>query len=134
MKHLLSSITWPRSNAGWTGRSSPSHWLVALWRANCCWWLVPRFLSSLMRGTRLIPLKCIAEVVEGLRHLMKVEGSNPTDSFKDRPIGVAASVTLEQRTERWSHAALKEHWPSRLLDMSKRACYHHTIKACGMNL
>ncbi len=47
-------------------------------------------------GTRLVPLTRIAEAVEGLRFLMKVEGSNPTGSFKDRPIGVAASVALEQ--------------------------------------
>ena len=47
-------------------------------------------------GTRLVPLTRIAEAVEGLRLLMKVEGSNPTGSFKDRPIGVAASVALEQ--------------------------------------
>ncbi len=47
-------------------------------------------------GTRLVPLTRIAEVVEGCRLLMKVEGSNPSGSFKDRPIGVAASVALEQ--------------------------------------
>src|SRR5260221_14490876 len=47
-------------------------------------------------GTRLVPLTRIAEAVEGHRFLMKVEGSNPTGSFKDRPIGVAASVALEQ--------------------------------------
>src|SRR6266516_8129673 len=47
-------------------------------------------------GTRLVPLTRIAEAVEGRRLLVKVEGSNPTGSFKDRPIGVAASVTLEQ--------------------------------------
>jgi threonine synthase len=47
-------------------------------------------------GTRLVPLTRIAEAVESLRLLMKVEGSNPTGSFKDRPIGVAASVALEQ--------------------------------------
>jgi threonine synthase len=47
-------------------------------------------------GTRLVPLERIAEAVQGLKLLMKVEGSNPTGSFKDRPIGVAASVALEQ--------------------------------------
>jgi len=47
-------------------------------------------------GTRLVPLARIAEVAEGHRLLLKVEGSNPTGSFKDRPIGVAASVALEQ--------------------------------------
>ncbi len=47
-------------------------------------------------GTRLVPLTRIAEAVEGHRLLMKVEGSNPTGSFKDRPIGVATSVALEQ--------------------------------------
>lgn len=47
-------------------------------------------------GTRLVPLTRIAGVAEGCRLLLKVEGSNPTGSFKDRPIGVAASVSLEQ--------------------------------------
>src|SRR6266700_4274275 len=47
-------------------------------------------------GTRLVPLTRIAEAVEGRRLLVKVEGSNPTGSFKDRPSGVAASVALEQ--------------------------------------
>ncbi len=47
-------------------------------------------------GTRLVPLTRIAEAVEGLRLLLKVEGSNPSGSFKDRPIGVASSVVLEQ--------------------------------------
>ncbi len=47
-------------------------------------------------GTRLAPLTRIAEVGEGLRLFMKVEGSNPSGSFKDRPIGVAASVALSQ--------------------------------------
>ncbi|HWZ18225.1 MAG TPA: pyridoxal-phosphate dependent enzyme [Ktedonobacteraceae bacterium] len=47
-------------------------------------------------GTRLVHLRRIAEAVDGLRLLMKVEGSNPTGSFKDRPIGVAVSVALEQ--------------------------------------
>lgn len=47
-------------------------------------------------GTRLVPLTRIAEALDGNRLLMKVEGSNPTGSFKDRPIGVAASVALEQ--------------------------------------
>lgn len=47
-------------------------------------------------GTRLVPLTSIAGVSEGRGLLLKVEGSNPTGSFKDRPIGVAASVALEQ--------------------------------------
>ena len=47
-------------------------------------------------GTRLAPLTRIAEAGEGLRLFMKVEGSNPSGSFKDRPIGVAASAALEQ--------------------------------------
>ncbi len=47
-------------------------------------------------GTQLAPLTRIAEAVEGLRLFMKIEGSNPSGSFKDRPIGVAASVALEQ--------------------------------------
>ncbi len=47
-------------------------------------------------GTRLVPLTRIPEAVAGNRLLMKVEGSNPSGSFKDRPIGVAASVALEQ--------------------------------------
>ena len=47
-------------------------------------------------GTRLVPLTHIAEAANGPRLLLKVEGSNPTGSFKDRPIGVAASVALEQ--------------------------------------
>jgi threonine synthase len=47
-------------------------------------------------GTRLAPLTRIAEAAAGSRLLMKVEGSNPSGSFKDRPIGVAASVALEQ--------------------------------------
>lgn len=47
-------------------------------------------------GTRLVPLTRIAEAIAGNRLLMKVEGSNPSGSFKDRPIGVAASVALER--------------------------------------
>lgn len=47
-------------------------------------------------GTRLVPLTRIVEAIAGNRLLMKVEGSNPSGSFKDRPIGVAASVALEQ--------------------------------------
>jgi len=47
-------------------------------------------------GTRLALLTRIARAVDGLRLFMKVEGSNPSGSFKDRPIGVAASVALEQ--------------------------------------
>ena len=47
-------------------------------------------------GTRLVRLTRISEAVAGNRLLMKLEGSNPSGSFKDRPIGVAASVALEQ--------------------------------------
>src|SRR5205085_7827910 len=47
-------------------------------------------------GTRLVPLTRTSEAVEGLKLFMKVEGSNPSGSFKDRPIGVAACVALEQ--------------------------------------
>src|SRR5713226_7200440 len=47
-------------------------------------------------GTRLAPLARIPEAMAGNRLFMKVEGSNPSGSFKDRPIGVAASVALEQ--------------------------------------
>src|SRR5579859_3418332 len=47
-------------------------------------------------GTRLALLTRIARAVDGLRLFMKVEGSNPSGSFKDRPIGVATSVALEQ--------------------------------------
>ena len=47
-------------------------------------------------GTRLIPLTRVAEAAAGNRLLMKVEGSNPSGSFKDRPIGIAACVALEQ--------------------------------------
>ena len=47
-------------------------------------------------GTRLARLTRIPEAIAGNRLLMKVEGSNPSGSFKDRPIGVAASVALEQ--------------------------------------
>jgi threonine synthase len=47
-------------------------------------------------GTRLAPLMRLAEAGAGLKLFMKVEGSNPSGSFKDRPIGVAASVALEQ--------------------------------------
>ncbi len=46
-------------------------------------------------GTRLVSLTRIAESTSN-RLWMKVEGSNPSGSFKDRPIGVAASVALEQ--------------------------------------
>jgi len=47
-------------------------------------------------GTQLTALTRLPEAVAGNSLLMKVEGSNPTGSFKDRPIGVAASVALEQ--------------------------------------
>ncbi len=46
-------------------------------------------------GTRLARLTRLAEARESKAIYMKVEGSNPTGSFKDRPIGVAASVALE---------------------------------------
>ncbi len=47
-------------------------------------------------GTRLAQLTRLTESTMGHRVFMKVEGSNPTGSFKDRPIGVAACVALEQ--------------------------------------
>ena len=47
-------------------------------------------------GTRLAPLVRIPQASTGNRLFMKVEGTNPSGSFKDRPIGVAASVALEQ--------------------------------------
>ena len=53
-------------------------------------------VSGICLLARLVRLTRISEAVEGLRLLMKVEGSNPSGSFKDRPIGVAASVALEQ--------------------------------------
>lgn len=43
-------------------------------------------------GTRLAKLSRLPE--KGV--FMKIEGSNPSGSFKDRPIGVAACVALEQ--------------------------------------
>ncbi|MDQ6644224.1 MAG: pyridoxal-phosphate dependent enzyme [Chloroflexota bacterium] len=46
-------------------------------------------------GTRLARLTRLPEARERKAIYMKVEGSNPTGSFKDRPIGVAASVALE---------------------------------------
>lgn len=47
-------------------------------------------------GTRLAPLTRLPE--QGV--FMKVEGTNPSGSFKDRPIGVAACVALEQGAQR----------------------------------
>lgn len=47
-------------------------------------------------GTQLVPLARVPEAIAGNKLFMKVEGSNPSGSFKDRPIGVAASVALEQ--------------------------------------
>jgi threonine synthase len=44
-------------------------------------------------GTRLVPLTRLGDLPVTL--LAKVEGENPTGSFKDRPIGVAASVAKE---------------------------------------
>jgi threonine synthase len=46
-------------------------------------------------GTRLTRLSRLPESV-GRGLLMKIEGANPTGSFKDRPIGVAACVALER--------------------------------------
>jgi threonine synthase len=45
-------------------------------------------------GTRLAPLTRLADALR-VNLLAKVEGENPTGSFKDRPIGVAASVACE---------------------------------------
>lgn len=47
-------------------------------------------------GTRLARLTRLPESTGQRGLFMKVEGSNPTGSFKDRPIGVAACVALEQ--------------------------------------
>src|SRR5262249_42898720 len=47
-------------------------------------------------GTRLAHLTRLPESVAGYSLFMKIEGSNPSGSFKDRPIGVAASVALER--------------------------------------
>ncbi len=47
-------------------------------------------------GTRLARLARLPESMAGYSLFMKVEGSNPSGSFKDRPIGVAASVALER--------------------------------------
>ncbi len=46
-------------------------------------------------GTRLMRLARLPEAGVGHKLFVKVEGSNPTGSFKDRPIGVAVSVALE---------------------------------------
>jgi threonine synthase len=46
-------------------------------------------------GTKLAHLTRLPESPAGHLLFMKVEGSNPTGSFKDRPIGVAACVALE---------------------------------------
>ncbi len=45
-------------------------------------------------GTRLARLTRLPES-DGHKLFVKVEGSNPTGSFKDRPIGIAACVALE---------------------------------------
>jgi threonine synthase len=45
-------------------------------------------------GTRLARLTRLPES-DGRKLFVKVEGSNPTGSFKDRPIGIAACVALE---------------------------------------
>jgi len=47
-------------------------------------------------GTRLAHLTRLPESVAGSLLYMKIEGSNPSGSFKDRPVGVAASVALER--------------------------------------
>lgn len=47
-------------------------------------------------GTRLAHLTRLPDRQVTQKLFMKIEGSNPTGSFKDRPIGVAASVALEQ--------------------------------------
>src|SRR6266568_2100269 len=47
-------------------------------------------------GTRLVQLTRLPEAIASNSIFMKVEGSNPTGSFKDRPIGVAASVAMER--------------------------------------
>src|SRR5260370_16560986 len=47
-------------------------------------------------GARIDRVCRLPDCVVGNMLFMKVEGSNPTGSFKDRPIGVAASTALEQ--------------------------------------
>ncbi len=47
-------------------------------------------------GTRLTRMVRLPESTGRRGLFMKVEGSNPSGSFKDRPIGVAACVALEQ--------------------------------------
>lgn len=47
-------------------------------------------------GTRLAHLTRLPESSKGHLLAMKVEGTNPTGSFKDRPIGVASCVALER--------------------------------------
>ncbi|HET8846300.1 MAG TPA: pyridoxal-phosphate dependent enzyme [Ktedonobacteraceae bacterium] len=47
-------------------------------------------------GTHLTRLGRLPESTGKRRVFMKVEGSNPTGSFKDRPIGVASCVALER--------------------------------------
>lgn len=49
-------------------------------------------------GTRLTRLARLPEGKPGRGIFLKVEGSNPTGSFKDRPIGVASCVALERGT------------------------------------
>lgn len=49
-------------------------------------------------GTRLAHLTRLPESQLMPKLFVKVEGSNPTGSFKDRPIGIAASVALEHGT------------------------------------
>lgn len=47
-------------------------------------------------GTRLTRMGRLPDSAGKRKVFMKVEGSNPSGSFKDRPIGVAACVALEQ--------------------------------------
>src|SRR3982074_3636718 len=49
-------------------------------------------------GTPLLPAPRLSERV-GARVLLKVEGANPTGSFKDRGLTVAISKALESRAK-----------------------------------
>jgi threonine synthase len=47
-------------------------------------------------GTRLARLSNLPELKTEQRIYVKIEGTNPSGSFKDRPVGVASCVALEQ--------------------------------------
>ena len=87
---------------GWLDREELARRPAGLWRYHELLPVAdPAFRIDLgAGGTRLVSLTRISEATGGLRLFMKVEGSNPSGSFKDRPIGVAASVALEQGARR----------------------------------